>query len=151
MSPQTISTEFWEAQLPDGWFQVQRDPNEVVYFESSDRTAGVYLSTWRVSGQSLLAAMRDARVIEKRNLPPTEHGRWEVLRSEELDNGADVEAAAEYLNRTDRYRIASRLLGRNDYFVRLTYHDYDCVNPTDSAERSGFVLTSLRLRGRRAH
>lgn len=108
MSPQAIGTEFWEAQFADGWIQVRRDPNEVVYFESPDRTAGVYLATWRVPGQSLVAAMRDARAIEKRNLPPTERGRWEVLKSEELDNGVDIEAAAEVGERIEWAEDASQ-------------------------------------------
>jgi hypothetical protein len=148
MSPQTIRTEFWEAQLPAGWVQSEREPKEVVYFESPDGTAGVYLSTWRIAGQPLIAAMRDTQAIEERNLPPTERGRWEVLKSDQL-GGSDIEAATEYLNRTDRYRIVSRMLGRGDFYVRLTYHDYDCVDPSESAQRSEPVLASLTLRSGR--
>ncbi|HET9232651.1 MAG TPA: hypothetical protein VFP10_00760 [Candidatus Eisenbacteria bacterium] len=144
-----VTTELWEAQLPEGWIQVHRDPEEEVYFESPDGAKGVYVSAWRTRNQSLVEAMRDTRAVEKRNLPPSGRGSWEVLTSKELDSGPDIDAETEYINRADRYRIVSRLLGRDDFYVRMTYHDYDCADPAESEESSRSVLQSLTLRGGR--
>ena len=146
MSTQVISTDLWEASLPEPWVRVDRDPQEVVYFESPDGTAGVYLSTWCVTGQSLLSALEGTQAIEWRNLPSPEHGQWEVLRRSESDHGVQIEAVTEYFNRADNYRIVSRLLGRDDHYVRLAYHDYSCTDARVSAEQSDPIVASLILR-----
>jgi hypothetical protein len=64
MSVQTIRSDFWEARLPEGWVRVERPPKEVVYFESPDHAAGIYFSTWRITGQSLPSALQGTRAIE---------------------------------------------------------------------------------------
>lgn len=147
MRVQTIRTDHWVARLPEDWSRVDREPPEVVYFEAPDHSAGVYFSNWRVAGQSLRAAMQDAGAIERQSLPPSATGEWEVLRQLEADTDSQLETTTEYLNRVDQYRIVSRLLGRDDEYVRMTYHDYACTDLGRSVERSGPIIESLALRG----
>ena len=140
-----VSSSFWKASLPDGWLRLEREPKEVVYFESPDHTAGIYFSTWRINGQSLSSALEDTRRIERRNLPKSDHGHWEALRDSQVVKGSEVESIVEYFNRVDKYRILSRLLGRDDQYIRVTYHDYGCVDLKVSAERSDPIVGSVVL------
>jgi hypothetical protein len=146
MSIQRLSTEYWEACLPETWAHVEREPDGTVYFESPDHATGVYLSTWRANGQSLADALRDTRAIELRNLPPSDAGRWEIIGSAEPGNGPVFDTTVEYLNRLERHRIVSRLLGRGDQYVRLCYHDYKCEDANVSARQSAAIISSLVLK-----
>jgi hypothetical protein len=122
-----------------------RDPEEVVYFEAPDHSAGAYFSTWQMAGQLLLDAMRDTLRIELRNLPATDHGSWEVLSRSESNSGPELEMLTEYFNLSAKYRIVSRLLGRGDRYVRLSLHDYHCIDPVVSAAHSSPIVASLVL------
>jgi hypothetical protein len=146
MSIQTISTDFWEVQFPETWVYKDQGIEKTTYFEAPDGTQGVYLSTWRTDDEPLLAAMRSARVIEQRHLPTAGDGEWEVLQSTEQEGELCTEVRSEYLNRAAGYRIVSRLLGRADCYVRLTYHDYGCADLTISNTRSEPWIQSLCLR-----
>jgi len=142
---QTVGTDQWEVVLPGDWMRPEPRSDEQVYFESPNRSEGVYFIAVQTKNQPLRAAFQDMRVIEFRNLPPSEEGTWEVLSSTEEVRGAEVDAVTEYYNRTDNYRIVSRLLGREDFYVRLTYHDYYCTDPAVSARQSFHLLNSLTL------
>ncbi len=56
MTVQRIRSDFWEARLPEGWTRLERTPKEVVHFEAPNHTAGIYLATWRITGQTLLSS-----------------------------------------------------------------------------------------------
>ena len=145
MSVQTVSTDHWEAQLPEDWFHKPGQSERAVYFESPDHTAGVYLSTWRPNGQTLVAAARDAQAAVKRNLPTADDSVWEILKAKEDVSDAGFDLRSEYFNRKEAYRIESRILGRTDYYVLLNFHDYDCADPAASAARWSPWVESLRL------
>lgn len=145
MSEQTVSTDLWEARLPEAWVHVPQESEDSTYFESPDGSAGVYFSTWGTRGKSLADVLRDTWAIELRNLPDADSGKWEIVERSETSDGTWIEACAEYLNRADGHRIVSRLLGRDEFYVRLSYHDYDCIDRVKSAELSATILASLTL------
>jgi hypothetical protein len=149
MRKQTISTELWEAQLPEDWRLVEDETGQSTYFESPDRAAGAYFLAWRVSEPSLRAAVQSMRDIERRALPRTELGTWEVVRESSGGNGAGVDDTVEYFNRQSCYRIASRILGRSSNCVRFAYHDYSCTEFERSVNESKEWLASLTLLGSR--
>jgi hypothetical protein len=151
MSFQTISSDKWQAALPDGWLRGDSGTEGVTYFESPDRCAGAYFSAWRTRDQSLFDAMQDTRAIEYRQLPPSSDGSWEIVGSTECVNEGLTEFLTEYLNRVDRYRIVSRLLGRGDWYVRFTFHDYNCADLAVSKGLSDPWLASLALREATVH
>ena len=140
-----MSSDFWEVRLPDDWALKENDINHATYIEAPDGSHGVYVSAWRDTSRPLLAAMLEARAIERRNLPDVGGNDWEVVVSTEQHSRADVEIRSEYLSRSANYRIVSRSLGRGDSYVRLTYHDYNCRDYQNSAERSEPWVLSLRL------
>lgn len=90
--------------------------------------------------------MLKARAIERQNLPTAGDGEWELLHATERDGDSHIEVRTEYFNRGAAYRIVSRILGRGDYFVRLSYQDYDCQDVRFSTERSEPWISSLCLR-----
>lgn len=145
MTVQTISSDQWEVGLPESWIDREAGANGSLYFEAPNQTEGVYLSTWQTRDQPLRSAMLDTREIERRNLPDVD-GEWELLKSLEEEDHSHVEVFTEYFNPTAQYRIVSRLLGRADYYVRFTYHDYDCGDVRASTERSDPWIQSLALR-----
>ncbi len=145
MDTMKISTDLWEAHVPEGWVHVEHESEGTVYFEAPDGAAGVYVTTWGVNGEPLRDVMDAAREIEQSNLPESK-GAWAVVGHTHDENGEQIEMLTEYLNRTDGYRIVSRLLGRNDFYVRFTFHDYGCDDVAVSAERSDPVVRSLMLR-----
>ena len=146
MSFQTISTDLWELRVPEDWIYKDRGIEGTTYFEAPDGHEGIYRSTWRDTTQPLLKAMLDARTAEQRNLPTAGDGEWELLQTTETEGEANTEVRSEYFNRDAAYRIVSRLLGRADHYVRLSYHDYACTDLRVSTERSEIWIGPLRLR-----
>ena len=146
MSAQVVSSKFWEVRLPDEWALKDQEIEHTTYVEAPDGSQGVYVSTWRDSRRPLLTAMQEARAVERRNLPHAGNGSWEVLQSTENDGPSCIELLSEYLNLAATYRIVSRMLGRDDCYVRLTYHDYDCKDLAFSIERAEPWVRSLSLR-----
>ena len=144
MKSQTVSTEMWQAQLPEDWTLIEGTGSSI-YFESPDGAAGAYFLAWRVFGRSLDEAVQDTRASERRALPETEEGQWEIVRSSAQDDAHQIDGVVEYFNRRSCYRIASRILGRRGYCVRLAYHDYYCTDFEQSAEQSVRWVTSLTL------
>jgi len=145
MKKQMISTELWEAQLPEDWRLAENGTGQSIYFESPDSTAGANFLAWRPSQQSLLAAVQSMRDIERRALPKTEQGTWEVVRESSRSDEAGIDDIVEYFNRESCYRIASRILGRSGHCVRFAYHDYSCTEFERSVSESKEWLASLRL------
>jgi hypothetical protein len=146
MSGQIVSTDFWEARLPEDWLRAEVEPGESVYFYAPDSTAGIYISTWRITDQSLQSALQHARAIELKHLPAPTAGFWQVISSTNIEAAPEIDARAEYFNRADHYRIVSRMLGRADQYVRITFHDYGCADRAKSALRSEPILESFVLR-----
>jgi hypothetical protein len=142
VSFQRVSTDLWEVRLPEDWIQKPFDSEQTLYFEAADEAAGVYLSTWGIPGRPLREALEQLRAIELQNLPD---GSWDVLTRSENESGSEMEFVTEYFDRSSNYRIVSRALGRDGFYVRLTYHDYDCENLGDSTDRSQPLLDSLKL------
>ena len=145
MSTQTIRGDVWEACLPEAWTEASCNIAGTSYFEAPDHACGVYLASWQVQGNRLLDAMRVTRRVELKHLPG-DQAHWVVVGKSESAGGAETEVVTEYFDRSDSYRIISRLLGHHDYYVRLVYHDYDCNDLATSNERSEPVVRSLRLR-----
>ncbi|HYV18756.1 MAG TPA: hypothetical protein VFC25_06985 [Verrucomicrobiae bacterium] len=147
MSTQVVSTDFWEAQLPEDWVHKEAEPSQEVYFEAPDHTAGVYISTWRIADESLQKALQTTRAVELKHLPAPRSGFWQVVSSTPIEDTPEIDARAEYFNRADQYRIVSRLLGRGDKYIRVTFHDYGCSDRARSARRSEPIVDSFMLRG----
>jgi hypothetical protein len=145
MSSQVISTDFWAAELPHDWVRGDADPPQV-YFESPDHTAGIYISTWQIAGESLQKALERTRAIELKHLPKPTSGFWQVLLSMPIAAAAEIDTRADYLNRADQYRIVSRLLGRGEKYVRITFHDYGCGDLVQSNQRYEPIVSSFALR-----
>lgn len=141
MDIQTLTSEFWKVRLPEDWVH-KPSIDHPWYWESPDGAAGVYLSTFRIN-EPVSAAIHSARSSERRNLPGD--GEWQVLHESESDAESLVEVVSEYLNREKRYRLVSRMLGRSEILVRLTFHDYDCADPLESAARSSPLVNSLEF------
>jgi len=145
MKKQTISTDLWEVELPEDWRLVESETGQSIYFESPDGAAGAYFLAWRVSQPSLRVAVQSMRDTERRSLPRTEQGKWEVMRESSGGDEAGVDDVVEYFNRESCYRIASRILGRADHCVRFAYHDYSCTEFDRSVSESKEWLASLTL------
>src|SRR4030095_9783006 len=136
MSLQKLSSEHWEVWFPEDWIYKDQGIEHTTYFEAPDHAEGIYVSAWRDPNKPLLAAMRDVIVIERRSLQRYQEGEWELTGASEEEGEAQIDSRTEYFHALAGYRIASRVLGRADYFVRLTYHDYDCADPRVSADKS---------------
>jgi hypothetical protein len=149
MKEQVVSTDFWEARLPEDWVRADAEPG--VYFEAPDHTAGIYISTWRIRDESLQVAIQHARAIELKHLPAPTTGFWQVVSSTPIEAASEIDVRAEYLNRADHYRIVSRTLGRDHQYVRVTFHDYGCTDMALSAQRSEPIMASFGLRQRSTH
>jgi hypothetical protein len=129
--------------LPEEWLHKPGQVEGTFYFESPDESQGAYFSGWRTKGQPLRTLITNARASERRNLPGG--GNWVVFKESESDTESQIDLVSTYFNGDAKYLLTCRLLGREDFFLRLTVHDYGCEDPTESLHRSSPWVNSLTL------
>lgn len=144
----TIRTDTWIMSLPSDWGQRDASSSSSLYFEASDGTKGLYISTWKLREDDTRAAEQIVKVFRANDLKSLDNMggyQWRIVddESDTLD-GACV-AITDCMAQDNNYRVIGKIIAAPPFVVRASFHDYACIDYAQSRAYFSPLLESLCL------
>ena len=142
-----FSTETWRICLPEDWEQTPCSTDGVTYFESGDKTKGLYLSTWNMahSEKSILADASHFIEVSVASLHRMPGREWKLVQQSQICDEASVTITADSFDAPRGYRVLNCMIGISPWLVRASFHDYDCSSYEESVEYFEPIIRSLGI------
>ena len=148
VSTDTIRTDTWIISIPNDWIEKGQTEDGALYFESSDGSKGIYISTWHIADTDVRTSEQVAesfKAVGLRSLQNMEGYSWHT-ETEEMENLSDSTVSiTDALAEAKCYRIVEKILSRPPVVVRAAFHDYDCKLYHDSLACFAPIIQSLRF------
>jgi hypothetical protein len=143
-----VRTDNWIMALPSDWEQKQTADTSSVYFESSDGTKGLYISTWSLGAEDRRApevVARSFKANDMKSLQNMQGYAWKVV-AETCDNGENsCVAVTDCLAAENSYRTVGKIIAQPPLVVRASFHDYACADYEVSRGYFADIVSSLRF------
>ena len=144
---ETISTEAWRISLPADWKAAETTSHGGFYVQSHDETKGIYVTTWNIStleGNST-EKVRLFLAADLRGLRAMEGKKWNILEELFYEQGGCVTAGFDACDLGSSYRILSKIMAKDEWLVRSSFHDYDCTDYARSRNLLAPIANSLEI------
>ena len=143
-----IESQSWTVLIPDDWSDNKSDDNEQLYFESADCSKGFYISTY-INSENKLFDLKDIESnlnIDKKHTGEIEGYRFKILDEKLFQDQSSIIGILDSYDQMKRYRIYIKYIAKENRFVRISYHDYDCDLNENSDITNNFIIDSLELK-----
>lgn len=142
-----ITTENWTVAFPGDWID-KSEEDGTLYFLSSDKEKGFYLSLWVLSDEEQRTPQELIATFQKTEIESftTNNKDWKLLKSEINSAELPVVGYWEGFNKSSFYRISGKQLANGKLVLRATFHDYHCKNQDLSKKYFAPIIDSLELR-----
>jgi hypothetical protein len=144
--PIVVVGEGWELALPSRWTKkAGRTPRET-YFETNDKSKGLYLTVYDVrTGTSADQSISEIQNAQTQAFARMQNHNWEVVQLKRGNEGDDPSLIFDSLERSKRYRICSKIISNGAATISASFHDYACASYMMSCRVSTPLLNSIRI------
>ena len=147
-STDTIHTDAWIISMPHDWIEKGQTEEGALYFEASDGSKGIYITTWHLAETDTRTSEQIAesfKAIDLRSLQDMDGYSWRTVAevAEHLPNSIAV--ITDSLAEAKCYRLVGKILARPPVVVRATFHDYDCSQYRESLAWFSPIIQSLQF------
>ena len=142
-----LANHLWRLCLPLDWSDGEGSLEDTLYFESQDKSKGLYISTlsYENSEKSLDEVMNRILSIGLQSMHAMEGSRWEVVQMEKTQSDGVHCWVVDCVDEGSRYRIVSKLIARPPLVISTTFHDYLCEALSSSNKLMEPIIASLEF------
>lgn len=147
-SADTIRTDTWIISIPNDWIEKGQTDEGALYFEASDGSKGIYVTTWHIAEADTRTSEQVAesfKAIDLRSLQDMEGYSWRTVAEEAEHLPGSTVVTTDSLAEAKCYRIVGKTLARPPVVVRATFHDYDCSQYRESLAWFAPIIQSLQF------
>ncbi len=144
----TIRTDTWIMSLPSDWGQRDASSSSSLYFEASDGTKGLYISTWKLREDDTRAAEQVVKVFRANDLKSLDNMggyQWRIIDDESDTLNGTCVAITDCMAEDNNYRVIGKIIAAPPLVVRASFHDYACIDYAQSRAYFSPLLESLCL------
>ena len=144
----TLRTDIWTMNLPPGWSQGTPSGGGSLYFESSDGTKGIYVTTWNLGADDPRAAediVEAFQVADLDALKKMKDYEWRLLGKSAHDGGGYFMGITDQLADDKCYRTVGKIIAAPPFVVRAAFNDYACSDYHASQTYFAPIIASLQL------
>jgi hypothetical protein len=137
---------FWELSIPDGWSEREAIEGNR-YYESSDGARGLYVSAWQLAeddAKSVEAISESFFIPHFRQLANMTGSNWVLLSRVSQVEAVGLATVVDSYDARNNYRIVCKLVIEPPFAIRLSFHNYNCLNSGVPESEFQFITQSLR-------
>jgi hypothetical protein len=144
----TVESQDWIIDIPDDWDKKESDIEGKLYFESEDKTNGLYISTHfnrdslEYNNEKIISNLN----IDKTHLKNMSGYNFKIANEKIFNDQGLIIGLIDSFDKSKNYRICIKYIAYRHIFVRLTCHDYDFNDSDLTTNIIDEILDSLRLK-----
>lgn len=139
------ANHLWRICLPLDWSDGEGSLEDTLYFESQDKSKGLYIGTLSCAGsdKTLDEVMNRIMRIGLQSMHAMEGSHWEVVQMEKTQSAGAHHWVVDCLDEHSQYRIVTKLIARPPLVISATFHDYLCEDLAASNRQLEAIIASL--------